>query len=1057
MQLNRPKSEFKALQVNCRAAKSVHIEVNTALESTGFDLAFLQEPYGTFYGRQRSSDSTLWCKDCPPGYIYYTPKVTRYKVGIMVKRSRFQAFHLVKYDSEHLIALNLVDLVTGFKFIAISLYCQFSLSLDPMLVQLERVVCENAGSEMMLCTDANAKSPLWYSDWNDRGRDLAEFFVMHGFIVANQPVTDRYTYEEHGMTNIDVTAVTTKLGSCVVRWTITNHVLGSDHSSIVIDIDLATLSSTVRSNSHNGCQFNFNKTDWCLYVAHLREKIDDLDDDANVDSYLSDVNSMIQEGIRLSTPYKGSVNERRSVPWWSDELTLLRKRVSRARKSLNRRRRLQLPYDEEKRLYLLRRNTYNSLIKKSKWRCWSDFLNNYGVERDRPNPWGFIHKVAKKGSIGNSTFGSLEMPDGSFTKSWSESAHLLASRFFPKDTFEGESAYHRNICKSVDRYSNSNVEAPFSGNEVSGVINNLKKKKAPGLDGVRYEHVIVLWKVRPKVLINLFNKCLYSAVFPEPWKKGNLVVIPKGKGSNASQPGSYRPITLLNVLGKVFEKLVISRIESAYIDNNLDCTLQYGFKCGLSSEDALKHTLGSIKSATSKYVACVFVDIQGAFDNLWWPGIFKRVMLTGCSSTLLNVVRTYFSERVVVLGSEGMHEKVECFPERGCPQGSIIGPSAWRWCMDELLQEVSSLWHVDSVEWVAYADDICIIVKEDSRLKIEEMASSYLSVLQQWCCRYKLRVSGSKTKCCLVKGNLHRARMPRIFNGSDRLECVGLYKYLGVVIDSKLTFVEHTRRLRTRVITYLMCLRRHVGNEWGIRRGVLEILYKTVCLPVVEYGSCVWLEHTHMRAHVKRQLMAMQRMGLMLISRGCRLCATESLQIVTGILPVDFELYRRATKRSITKGVACSYKEFRYEGGEEDKADAVDRLEEYLDSCWQDRWSASTAGRNTFKFIPQVTFAKCNPWFRPSRLCVYILTGYGGLRYSAFQRTVGDTGFCPICTEDETVEHFIFKCIGYNSIRPSLFIECIDDWKELITTESNYALFAKYVVEAFRIREPWAA
>ena len=80
------------------------------------------------------------------------------------------------------------------------------------------------------------------------------------------------------------------------------------------------------------------------------------------------------------------------------------------------------------------------------------------------------------------------------------------------------------------------------------------------------------------------------------------------------------------------------------------------------------------------------------------------------------------------------------------------------------------------MEWVAYADDIVIAVKGNSRLELERLSERCLSHLVSWCGRYKLRLSTLKTKLMLIKGHMDRSRMPRVLFAGERIDCVRQYK-----------------------------------------------------------------------------------------------------------------------------------------------------------------------------------------------------------------------------------------------------------------------------------------
>ena len=131
------------------------------------------------------------------------------------------------------------------------------------------------------------------------------------------------------------------------------------------------------------------------------------------------------------------------------------------------------------------------------------------------------------------------------------------------------------------------------------------------------------------------------------------------------------------------------------------------------------------------------------------------------------------------------------------PQRSIIGPYAWRLCRDEFLNDARCELSSDTVEWVAYADDIEIAVKGNSRFELERLSERCLSHLLSFCGRYKLCLSTPKTKCLLIKSHMDRSRMPRVLCAGKRIKCVRHYKYLSVILESVPNILErsgHERR-----------------------------------------------------------------------------------------------------------------------------------------------------------------------------------------------------------------------------------------------------------------------
>ena len=198
------------------------------------------------------------------------------------------------------------------------------------------------------------------------------------------------------------------------------------------------------------------------------------------------------------------------------------------------------------------------------------------------------------------SFGNLERNDGSWTTSWKESAELLLERFIPSDEEDACDGSHQHIRELVKSYQNCNVESPVTRKEISRCLKRSKNGKAP--DGVLYEHLKVVKEICPDSLAGLLNKYLYNRIYPVNWKVAKLAVIPKGKGASLTKAGSYRPISLLSAMGKLYERILASRVEQDYDARELNSPFQFGFKASLPAEDAICKTLGTFKNKNKKFV-----------------------------------------------------------------------------------------------------------------------------------------------------------------------------------------------------------------------------------------------------------------------------------------------------------------------------------------------------------------------------------------------------------------------------------------------------------------------
>lgn len=1034
---------MNVLQLNCQRAKAVSAELCRALSTIEFEVLALQEPY---ISAEFASEFTNL------GYNAFRPNINNVMVCTLVSK-KVEAFHLVEYDSPHCCVVEVRRGPGELRILLINVYCQPSISLTSILNNLEHILIMNRNKPILICTDANSKSPTWFSKkLDDRGREFEEFALLHSLNIINMR-SNKFTYEgPAGNSNIDLSLVSDNVVNRVVNWEIKEIVALSDHNPIIININ--SVSNRDFSNNSRGdrlvlskLKMNLKRTNWCTFQSLLaNERVPEGLEGDDLADWLE---HLLHEAIVASNPTayvrKNGKGRDKSVPWWNNELTRQRAKVKQAKRQLSRRVSQSIPAENEKRYYKSERNTYTSLIKRARWKCFTEYVGRYGSEHG-DSLWGKIHKEARSLNIRDDV-GSVVRPDGSWTRSWDETITLLFQKFFPRNDNDEPVM----VCEERgERTQNQNMGLPLGRGEAERALKSLKNGKATGPDGIAYEHLKALWKCNQNLVLEIVNGLFTLGYFPTKWKCARIKIITKIK-DKCTKPtaSSYRPIALLSCIGKFFEKLIVERVDRAYKAECLDSKTQFGFKRGLSAEDALDTTLGSIVSTTTNYVLVIFVDIQGAFDNIWWPAVLRRVSGVSCvDSGCARVIESYFSDRIAYVESMNRCERKNVSIVRGCPQGSIIGPYAWRWCMDELLNEAAQKWE-ENVQWVAYADDIAIVVGEQSRAKLECIANACSKLLIQWCKRYKLTVSSSKTKYMFMKGKPDERRMLKIFVGTNRIERVHEYKYLGIILDDKMTFLAHVKYLRTKVTNYLMSLRRHVGTVWGLKRGVIEILYERVCIPRLAYGCKSWLDLSS-RTLIRRQMLAIQRIMLLASTRACKLSATSALQVISGHMPLDLWLIKRLIKQNLRKSDSSVVRGLRYESN----LSELERLERDLLNEWQECWLNEKHGRLTYKFLPRVSHRTEKHWFRPGRLSVYVLSGYGILRAAAHARHADRSDKCPFCVSDaETVEHFLFRCPRYELIRPVWWNDCVNEWHKLIENENVYERFSKFVEEAFAVRE----
>ena len=194
---------------------------------------------------------------------------------------------------------------------------------------------------------------------------------------------------------------------------------------------------------------------------------------------------------------------------------------------------------------------------------------------------------------------------------------------------------------------------------VRKVVMNLDLSKASGPDCIP---VVVLKNCELElsyILAELFNKCLKESCFPDCWKVSSVAPVFKNVGERSTAK-NYRPVSLLSVVSKVFEKLVNNRIVDHLEKCGLFSDFQYGFRSSQSTADLLTVVSDRIARAFNRSGAtrAVALDISKAFDRVWNAGILHKLKSYGISGLIFSLISSFLSNRRlrVVLDGKSLQE-----------------------------------------------------------------------------------------------------------------------------------------------------------------------------------------------------------------------------------------------------------------------------------------------------------------------------------------------------------------------------------------------------------------
>ena len=1047
--VSRKIPNIRIVQINAQNSKTVAADIcqQTAKNT---DIAVIQEPYFT---RNNTTPSTHY----NPGDRIVKPTTAEPKVAINIYNAEYGVMQIECGNTPHVMAVNICH--DSLNFYIINAYFQYAGDRDEILDTLEETLLKIGPSRnVLICADLNAKSPLWNSTTRDtNGRNIEEFLFRHNLRVANTPWHPPTFVSSMGSSYIDATFVTQNFEKCIQNWKVIEGYSISDHNAIKFEIK--NNKPQAAPTSLGPPRFNLRKADWNLLNCEIKSNFDPDTNKTLQTAHPENAVEIFGEKIRKTciTSIKTHFTGGKKVPWWSEELTSLRRRLTQARKSarLNRRRfgeceATNIKIRESKDL----RNQYVNLIRSSKQKCWEDFVANQG----KHNPWGLVYKIiAKKFRPGTIFYGV----DG--IVKWEELASKMMEKMVPT---------HTATPTTISEYANANLEPEISPEEIDTAVKKMGKRKAPGLDSVPSEVLSRVWEVDRDILHSLFNNCFVNEIFPNQWKHAEIKILLKNPTKNPALIDSYRPIALLPTIGKIFERIILHRIQSIYNEAGLAHVNQFGFRKGSSTEDALYRTITLMKNTTKKYALCIFFDIKGAFDNLTWHSVYERLEKAKVSSKLLNIVKSYFENRKMTI--KFGDRSVNATMQKGCPQGSIIGPMAWNWVMDKLLHNLTPLETSDEIFATAYADDLALVIRAGARNEIQDKAHKAIKIIEEWCTGCDLKLAGNKTVAILhVTGRNKKLAQPgRISiyidqpDGKKKIPIQKDAKYLGVIIDHELKFHSHLESLNVKIESLRYAIQSVAHERWGIDVNTLRFYFNNLFLPIVTYGSITLSLSKNLNSDLSRiKLDKIHRTILLCSVKACKTVSTIALRAIVGAAPLKLEVLKTAAKFHIRKNIDFRVDGFQYEFTARESLENYnkviklehEKLDREISLSTDAGWNTSESGKDTRRFIKSISYKAQPKWFRPNMWTNFLITGYGSINESLNRRGCWDapTPFCHNCANQvENVDHILFVCPIYSIIRyPELLQESFQiDVSKLIENETLFKKFQIFAKNAFQIR-----
>ena len=307
---------------------------------------------------------------------------------------------------------------------------------------------------------------------------------------------------------------------------------------------------------------------------------------------------------------------------------------------------------------------------------------------------------------------------------------------------------------------------------------------------------------------------------------------------------NYRGISLLIVMSKLFTKVLNNRLVSWCEDMDMI----YEGQCGFRKNRSTMENIFVLQTLVQKYLSrprarfyCIYIDFSKAFDSVTHKYLWHCLQSSGIHDQMLAVLKSMYGQlKSCVRTPKGLTQLFDCWV--GTRQGCMISPMLFVLFINQYISELGQLQcegiyvseDCPNLLTLMFADDIVNFADSVGRLQKQ------INALSQFCKRWGMKVNMEKTKVMVFRNGGPLRQNEQWFFGREKLETTSYYKYLGLIVSSRMVWSKATKTLALQAGKGTLLMKMFQKRYGRLSYKISFDLFDKMITPILMYGSEIW-------------------------------------------------------------------------------------------------------------------------------------------------------------------------------------------------------------------------